>query len=265
MGVRGLGERGERRPRRGRGRSNRSSRAHAVVYVETSRARFFVKATRTKPSTRSTVRRVDVAGAFPSASIGPGASRSGVFGGCERTHLAHGRAVRRVEVDVVLPDEEHVAHALRPRRGHGRPRLERRRRGDALHRRPPRARRFEKLRRRRRRVHPHAAGKRRAAVGDVLPAIRKRRGLPLTRNHRRVLGRRRRCGGRLAHRLRRESLALSPHAWIARGQAARIPQIPAAATLSARDSRFARARRANCKGSKTFNGSRSVRARPCDG
>ena len=181
------------------------------------------------------------------------------------THLAHGRAVRRVEVDVVLPDEEHVAHALRPRRGRGSPRLERRRRRDALHRRTPRARRFGRLRRRRRRVQAHAAGERRAALGDVLPEVRERRGRHVTRNHRRVLRRRRRRGGRVARlprRLERESLALSRHSfWFERGHAARRPRTPAAATLRARESRFVRARRANCEGSKPPNESRGVRAR----
>lgn len=184
------------------------------------------------------------------------------------THLAHGRAVRRVEVDVVLPDEEHVAHALRPRRGRGSPRLERRRRRDALHRRPPRARRFERLRRRRRRVHPHAAGKRRAAFGDVLPEVRERRRRRVTRNRRRVLRRRRRRGGRVARlsrRLQREMLALSPQAWFERGHAARRARTPAAATLRARESRFVRAQRAKCEGSKPPNESRGARASLCGG
>ena len=184
------------------------------------------------------------------------------------THLAHGRAVRRVEVDVVLPDEEHVAHALRPRRGRGSPRLERRRRRDALHRRPPRARRFERLRRRRRRVHPHAAGKRRAAFGDVLPEVRERRRRRVTRNRRRVLRRRRRRGGRVARlsrRLQREMLAHSPQAWFERGHAARRARTPAAATLRARESRFVRAQRAKCEGSKPPNESRGARASLCGG
>jgi hypothetical protein len=60
-------------------------------------------------------------------------------------------------------------------------------------------------------------------------------------------------------------LAHSPQAWFERGHAARRARTPAAATLRARESRFVRAQRAKCEGSKPPNESRGARASLCGG